>query len=362
MWIFLLVLLAAAILAQRYSLRHGLDRVAYDCMPSCRTVDPDEPFDIVSSLSNGRRTPVFFVRVQEFLPSETHILSSGADARYGRDMLRLYFTCYLRPRQRLTRRVRASLPQRGRYFLRGALLSGGDFLGLSETTRRVSLLREIVVLPAPAPRPDLPQTLGGYLGERSVNRFILEDPVLTLGFREYTGREAQKAISWPVSARLGRLMVRKPDFTLEQTVTVLLNIECTDNGLDPDAPRIEQCFSLARSVCEVLEARHVAYSFLTNATSAGAVGLCGDIGDGLGRAHLGTILEGLGRATYARTEPFDATLSRALRRTMTGRAHILITARPAECYRRSLMRLQQACGQETLVLTPAPPPDKEACS
>lgn len=354
MWAFLIVLLLGAALLQRHSLRHSLDNVGFDTGVSQIAVDPDEDFEIVSVLSNGGRMPVFFLRVQELWPADIAVLGEGLDLRADRDMTRLNYSCYLWPRQRLERRVRASLPRRGRYFLRGANLSGGDFIGMAETHEHVALMREIVVMPRPAAAPGLPETLGGYLGMRSVNRFVMEDPVLTLGFREYTGREPQKAISWPVSARSGRLMVKKYDYTLEQSVTVLLNVECGDESAGPDAARIEACFSLARSVCEELEEKGVQYSFLTNATAAGAVGLWSDIYDGLGQSHLYAILEGLGRATYGRAEPFAETLERAARRAAQGRCHVLITPCDAGLYAHALSLLRELSGQEILTLYPPP--------
>ena len=155
---------------------------------------------------------------------------------------------------------------------------------------------------------------------------------------------------------MGRLMVKKYDYTIEQTTTVLLNIECDADGRQFEPERIEACFSLARSVCEALEDMGVQYSFVTNAAAAGAVGLWSRIEDGLGQNHLYAILEGLGRAAYTRTEPFDATLRRAARRASQGRCHILITARPSECYGHGLMRLRELSGQDVLVLYPSVPP------
>lgn len=359
MWAFLIVLVLAAVLLQRRALRHSLDNVRFDTNVSQIAVNPDESFEIISTISNGGRLPVFFLRVQETLPADIVLEGGGFQLRADRDMTRLSYSCYLWPRQRLERRVSASLPRRGRYFLRGANLAGGDFLGMQENCEHVALMREIVVMPRPAGRPDLNETLGGYLGERSVNRFIMEDPVLTLGFREYTGREPQKAISWPASVRSGRLMVKKYDYTLEQTATVLLNIECDGEGESPDPERIESCFSLARSVCEVLEEKGIQYSFLTNATAAGAVGLWSDISDGLGDSHLSAILEGLGRATYASTESFESTLRRAARRAAQGRCHILITPRDARFYGHGLSRLRELSGQEVLTLYPAGASAKE---
>ena len=359
MWAFVIILVLAVALLQRHSLRHSLDNVRYDCAVSRVAVDPDEEFEIVTTVQNGGRLPVFFLRVQETLPGEIDLKGEGFRLRRDREVSRLIWSCYLMPRQRLARRVRASLPQRGRYFLRGATLAGGDFLGLQENTLSVQLVREIVVLPRSAPRPAVDRLLGGLLGDRSVNRFMMEDPVLTLGFREYTGREPQKAISWPVSARMGRLMVKKYDYTIEQTATVLLNVECDEEGRSPDPDRIEKCFSLARAVCEALEERGVQYGFLTNATAAGAMGLWSSVADGLGAGHLYAILEGLGRATYLRTEPFSVTLERAARRAGQGRTHIVVSPREKRLYGHGLSRLRELSGQDVLVLTPGSGAEEE---
>ena len=180
--------------------------------------------------------------------------------------------------------------------------------------------------------------LGGFLGDISVRRFLMEDPVLTLGFRDYTGTEPQKAISWKQSARLNRLVVKRYDYTLEPSVTVLLNVEC--RGEDADAKLIERAFSLARSVCELLEGKRIKYDFITNATTAGALGLWSSVTEGLGSAHLGAILEGLGRATYDRTEPFEATVKRAARRAEAGRSHVIVTPQNDEYLNLAAKRLR----------------------
>ncbi len=74
-----------------------------------------------------------------------------------------------------------------------------------------------------------------------------------------------------LTARFGKLMVKKYDHTLEPTVTVLLNVECPGN--EPDTESVERCFSLARTVCEAFEERRIKYGFITNAFAVGAVGV-----------------------------------------------------------------------------------------
>lgn len=323
MLVYLFIFAVTAALFQEYTLRHGLDRVSYDIQPSLRTVDPGQEFTVTTEITNAKRMPVSFLKIQESMPLEIEPLG-GITLRRDPEQSRLTTTAFLKPRQRLTRSFDAVINHRGRYFFHGATLSSGDFLGLRLTHDYFPVSREIVVLPAPLEGVAVDKTLGDFLGDMSVNRSIMEDPVLTLGFREYTGREPQKAISWTQSARMGRTMVKNYDHTLDLSVTIILNVECPE-GTEALHERIEGCFSCARSVCELLEEKKIKYGLVTNATSAGAIGLWSQVGGGLGRSHLMTILEGLGRATYSSTGSFESIIERAVRRDEQGRCYIVIS-------------------------------------
>lgn len=325
---FLILLVLVVGVLEGITLYDPLKNVFYSVASSRRSVNEGEPFPIESTVENRGKLPMTFLKVTENLPAEISFIDPPR--QYTVDLppdglrlpTRLVSTVYLMPRQKLRREITGSLPKRGRYFLRGADLNGGDFLGLTEQTKSFHAFEEIVVLPKRAGNSPAITALGGFLGDISVRRFILEDPVLTLGFREYTGREPQKQIAWTQSLRTGKLLVKEFDHTLEASVTVLLNVSCS--GEDRFS-RIEKTFSLARTVCEMLEERRIQYSFLTNAMAAGALGLWKSVTEGLGESHLMAILEGLGRATYDPAERFKQTVERAARMAEQGRSHILIT-------------------------------------
>ncbi len=348
---FFIILGLALILLEQHSLRHALDGITYDTYPSVSTLDPDEVFEVVTELANNRRLPVSFLRMQESLP---HDLQPVGDVVLRRDneQCRLVSTVFLKPRQRLKRTFKASMPARGRYFLRGATLYGGDFLGISQLSGFYPANREIVILPRRDENTAIGDTLGDFLGDISVNRFIMEDPILTLGFRDYTGREPQRAISWTQSAKMNKVVVKNYDHTLDLSVTLLLNV-AESGGQPPKHTQIEACFSIARAVCELLEEKRVKYSIITNATSAGAMGLWSQIGEGLGPTHLKAILEGLGRATYDSTLPFSALAEKCLRSGEAGRSFILITPAITEEIRRQAARLEHIKGSRVLLLDPA---------
>lgn len=346
---FLLMLLAVGAAAEWYSLRHALDGVEYDLRFSSPVVEPDAEVQLITVITNRRRRFLPFLRVRQNVPSALVTGKPLYIENYTEDRRQLQNTLYVMPRQRLTRRTPVSMPTRGCWRFDGALLFGGDFLGLGERATACPIQRELVVLPRAAERAPVDRLLGGYLGETSVNRFILEDPILTLGFREYTGREPMKQISWTQSARMGRLMVRRQDYTVERTATVVFNADTfLFGGYAHDL--FETCCSLARAVCEALEARRIPYAFVSNAACAGKPEGFGQAGDGLGDAHLRGVLEGLGRADCASWECLDALLSRAAAKAALGRLHIFITPSARERDARGLARLRRVSGQPVLIL------------
>ncbi len=355
--VFIVFLLLLAGAAELLSLKDRLKFVRHSLSAATALVEPLEAFELVLETENTGRLPLSYIEIEDKLPTELIIdpdaLQNGFSL-YGAENpelygLRLQSSIYLLPRQKLERRVSVSLPKRGRYIFRGATLKSGDFLGFSEKVRYYDQLSEIVVIPAPAPNTPEITALGGFLGDISVRRFIMEDPVLTIGFRDYTGREPQKAISWKQSARLGRLSVKQYDHTLEPSVTVLLNVQSGEGEASHEL--VERCFSLARTVSEALEQKGIKYGFMTNATTAGAFGLWSTVPEGLGRAHLSAILEGLGRATYECTEGFESTAERAARMAENGRSHIIITPVEHEGLRFASKRLRDKTGGEVYIVS-----------
>ena len=87
-------------------------------------------------------------------------------------------------------------------------LEAGDLLGLNVSVSSTEGNKTIICT-APMAESDPPvNVLGGFLGDISVRRFIMEDPSLLVGYRDYTGYEPMKKISWIQSAKTGKLMVK----------------------------------------------------------------------------------------------------------------------------------------------------------
>jgi len=348
MVIFALVIILALLLEWQ-SLQQPYDRLQYECLPDRQLVEPDEAFQLITHLDNLGYMPVAFIKMQENLPQEIILEDKSQNVELANGFLYLTSTHFLWPRKRLTRKVTASLPKRGRYLFNGATLFLGDLLGFRETGQSYQQIQEIVVFPKPLPAPELSQALGKYLGDLSINRFILEDPMLTVGFQEYTGHEPQKSISWPQSLRAGKLMVKKYDHTLDLSVKIVLNTAYPVNR-HKNFSHIETCFSLARSICEELEKKGIQYGLLTNAKTAGGLYSGSAADEGLGNQHLHLLLETLGRATYDSTCSYAELLAKAQKQSLPCQATIIITAYQPPEIRPELDRLQAVTGTSPYII------------
>ena len=277
---FVILFVILVFFLQQWILEHTPEAVDANFWPEDNVVDPDEGFNIVIELKNKERFPLYFIRVQSLFANEFQVKDN-----------KISFSTWLKAKQKLQFKVPVAITKRGRYIIKNPLLFFGDFLGIREKRRELSLFREVVVAPREYEAANVTQVLGKFLGEYSVRRFIFEDPVLTLGFREYSGREPMKMISWKQSAQRQTLMVKEYDHTIEPVLSVLVNVETLNENA---SEQIEKTFSIARSVCSNLEAKGISYDVYTNASLAGGDSFT--ITEGLGARHFSKVMELLGRS------------------------------------------------------------------
>ncbi len=242
---FLACFVVLLIILQRFSMNRDLTTLQVDLDADKKIVEPDEEFNLTVNLRNPGWSLYPYLSVNLNLPN-------GMELQSGQSK----FSTWLLPRQQLNLKIPAVIRKRGRYLSQYVGIASGDFIGMDSQETRFPRYVEVVCIPRDAGPTELDKLPGGLYGEISVNRFIFEDPILSIGYREYTGREAQKQISWSQSARMGRLMVKQYDYTEDASVMIALNTKS-----DVPDQNFEDCFSLAHSVCAKLEDVGVQYSF-----------------------------------------------------------------------------------------------------
>jgi len=260
MIVFLIVILVLAALLEFLSLRAGASCANVDFVLKESRTEPGEPIHLVTTVKNAGRLPVSYLCARIAFPLLSG-LPEGSDYYDDRKNRVLSESCRLWGRQKLTRTVTFSIEKRGLHIVEGKDLKRGDFLGLRMASEPLYQRRKIMVYPRRLESPALIEALGSYCGEMAAQRWLIRDPILTLGIREYTGNEPMRTISWSQTARRGELMVREFDYTRSLNCCILLCINDLD---EKDEPLLDRCCSIVRTVCEELALRGVEVSMFTN--------------------------------------------------------------------------------------------------
>lgn len=346
-WFFvLLAVMALAWLESRWA-PYALRFIKFHGQCDKILAQPGESVTWTSTVENHSRLPVPFIRLELRFPNALTVKESPewirTHYRTGIQQWNAQERLALMPRQSCTRKVSFTAQCRGEYTLGSCRFSVGDILGFRETGVEAPPGR-IVVIPEKAKNSRALQAVGGFLGDLSVRRFILEDPILTIGFRDYTGQEPMKAVSWTRTAITGQLQVKQYDHTAEQTVTVLLNTE------DGSPEELEGAFRLMRSVCEELERKKIPFGLRTNGNLPGPVGKLFRLSEGLGSQHLNTILYSLGRADYTCYHSFRDLTRKALEHRKSNESYIVVTPRQSTSLNAAIRQLEAASGNPVCVL------------
>ena len=311
-------------------------------------VEPEQPFEWIATIENHIRLPIPFLRLQQTFPEQAKVIAEPkwieTHCQWGIYSWHTEEKLALQALSRNTRSVKLQIDRRGEYRLGNWRLSVGDILGFQEKYMDGNG-QTVVVMPRKTEDRKAIQAVSGFLGDVSVRRFILEDPILTVGFRDYTGREPLKAVSWTRTAIAGAMQVKQYDHTAEQNVVILLNVE---GGLPEQC---ESCFRLMRMVCEQLEQKKIPFGFRTNGNLPGPVGKLFSMPDGLGESHLTKILYALGRADYTCYFSFDTLVRQTLRSKKNNESYIVITPAATQQTESLVRKLEADCGNRICVLS-----------
>lgn len=328
----LLIVIAVAIIAEVKSLRRPVEDVQYQMKPSVRSVEQEQEFVLKTTIENRSNYNIPYLFVEEAIPEEIELLDENRmelEKQKG-----VYFhrsVLFMKKRQRLKRNIRVVAHKRGVLRFTYAKLKIGDFLGIKELTESVNFSRSVVVYPIRLEDARLKQVLSDVMGEISVNSFMYEDPILIKGYRDYTGREPLRAISFPISAKRNQLTVREFDHTREAMVDLIFDVSYKGD-FDHYFTKQEALFAMVRTICEDFEQQKISYRLITNAYYAAmdVHGVNVIQSGGSGGNSIAKILEVLGMASNASMCETSELLSYAFRNFSQEKSFIYVCNRKEE--------------------------------
>lgn len=282
--------------------------ISYSRNISKHIVEVREQFNIEIEVENDRYLPATFLQVVERFP-DTFEYMTTVNAEKIKGYLIHTSTLFIMPHKRVTRIYNVCCNHRGYYDFNNhdVTINEGDLVGANIYNKTLPYKNELIVLPE---KSDINSELipyGSYVGNMSVKRWILEDPVMIIGVREYTGVEPQKNIHWNSSLKCGNLMVKEFDHTTDSKVIIMFNMECLmpfPLALpDKEKNKIERCISIVRGFIEELAEKGMSYGFATNAVIKGGENE-NFVPPAFGQNYMYHMFENLGRIVYELKQKF----------------------------------------------------------
>lgn len=325
-WIMVIVALLAVLQTVYYN-RFGLRKVSYTRRFSRERVFAGEQVELVEVLSNDKLVPVPWVRVESRISGD---LRFRRQENMGLSMDRFHKSLFfLGPYSRITRRHEITCLRRGWYDCSLVSMSAGDLFGVAHDRADVTGDAKLFVYPAVLRPEELPETALKWQGDVTVKRWILPDPLLVTGIRDYRAGDPLKDVHWGATARTGSLQVKQRDYTVSPRALLILNCQISERqvgGMEPaDAEFLEGGVRICASLAAWCVRSGVDVGFLTNGESR-LEGVDLRIPPRCSEAQLDRILEALAVLKIRMTLDLHVLLDREMESSPGGMDILIVSA------------------------------------
>ncbi|WP_424768915.1 DUF58 domain-containing protein [Paenibacillus sp. sgz302251] len=295
-------------LFQSFVLRH----IKYKRHFQTKSCYRGEQVELIEQISNAKWLPVPWLRVESLLSTHLHFqrqdnfsVSSGQLYQNHKS----FFT--LKPYTKITRTHRITCTKRGWYQLQTVTVTGGDLLGFTNVSTSIPLSGQLLVYPKPAQVPVHELPYHSWQGDQSVQRWIISDPFVIAGVRNYQAGDTFKQVNWKATAKTGRLQVHQHDYTANRRLMIYLNVDDAEGMWRSvnDEALIERGIEWAAGAAEAVIEQGMDVGFAANMPLIGSIDSVHVEPLG-GHEHLLELYEWMAKLQIKRTELFHHLLER----------------------------------------------------
>ncbi|GGF90280.1 DUF58 domain-containing protein [Paenibacillus abyssi] len=266
-WFILIVLLVIIVQGQIYQ-RWGQKKLSYTRSFNVKRCSQDDEIEMVEEISNKKLLPLPWLRVESLLHAGMQFQAQhNLDISNGEFVQNHKSFFSLLPFTKITRRHRVTCIKRGIYRINSVSLTCGDAFGLIRNSKRLELDAELIVYPKLMSLEELQLPSQSWQGDITVKRWIVEDPFMVAGVREYRYGDSLKSVNWKATARTGELQVNQRDFTADRRLMILLNIEDHEGMWNTvnEVERAEKGIAYAAALSQAAISQGMEAGFATNA-------------------------------------------------------------------------------------------------
>jgi uncharacterized protein (DUF58 family) len=336
--------------------RWSLRGIAYERSFDKQRAFPGETFEMTLHITNRKLLPLSWIEVRDSLPMALTPVRERLIPTYVPHIGHLVAVFSLRWYERVNRRCVLRCPDRGIYMLGPVGLKSGDIFTLFEISESRKQPDRLIVYPRVWPMEELGLPAKEPFGERKAHRYLLDDPLRTVGIRDYHPEDSMRFVHWKATARRQDLQVRvfEPSTTLN--LVILLNVATYAHhwrGVNPEL--LERTISVAGSIATWAVGQRYKVGLVAN----GSVPLSDQpirVPPGRSPDQLTAVLEALAAVTSFATMSIHDLLRRESPRLNWGATLVVVTAIVTDGLAAAILGLRDAGRRMALISTAEEPP------
>lgn len=303
----------------------ALRKVDYKCYFSVKEAHEGDEIYLIETIYNKKLLPIPWLKVE--INSSKWLEFAETRSVIAQENRYVTSSFFLKSYQKITRRWKLKCLKRGVFCIDTVTLITGDLLGNAIDSMPVEINAVIQVYPETINLEETFMPVNYLQGDTIVKRWINEDPFIISGTREYTTRDPMNKIHWFSTARMGRLMVRKNDFTSQYGLSVILNIQSIENEYFDAVYKdfIELGIKAAATIFDMALRNGIPARLATNGSTLNDGRQMVYTKEASGRSHISDLLSILARLKLCRIKDFEDFL-RDISTDITNSEIIIITS------------------------------------
>ncbi len=302
-------------------------------------VNEGETAEMIEKIRNEKFLPIPWVRTEA--QTSEKLLIGNVEKNDGKQYHRSLFS--IPPYTTITRRHKVVCPHRGYYHIKSVSISSGDLLGIG-TNKYIDIDTDshITVYPSLIPIDEIFTMKNSFSGDTVVRRWIVDDPFMIKGVRDYNFNDPQNRINWKATARVGKLQVHDFDFTSDIKLMIMLNVETQENqwSTTNDESRAERAISIAASITQHSLEHGIETGLMSNGKLVDSENEC-SLEPRSSDGQLTEIFTLLSKLTLVRRSTYQTMLSNEADKVTSGVDYLLVTSFVNEYIEQSIERLRE---------------------
>lgn len=305
--------------------RWGLSNVEYSRYFNKKEVFEGEFVEMVEKIYNKKILPLPWLRIESKIDANLEFQKqTNLDIKHEQFHKSMFS---LMPYTGIIRRHKIKCKKRGLYTLNSAAITCGDLFGVQDISKTYQIDAKLIVYPEILSLDEIPLPAHSLQGDVVVRRWIVDDPFIISGVREYTYGDPLNRVNWKATAKVGRLQVHNNDFSAQPRILIYLNVDISEDMWDAvtDKERIEKGISYAASIANYAISKGIDVGFGSNAHMKGAEAQPIRIEPAGGKQQLLYLLEAMAKLEIERDLTFHTFLEQDIQRGLTGHDILILS-------------------------------------